>query len=45
MPEVWVINARHMRNLPGRKTDVADAMSSAICATGFSRKRASSTAR
>jgi len=24
--EVWVINARHMRNLPGRKTDVADAV-------------------
>ncbi len=24
--EVWVINARHMRNLPGRKTDVADAI-------------------
>jgi len=22
---VWVINARHMRNVPGRKTDVADA--------------------
>jgi transposase len=26
VPEVWVINARHMRNLPGRKTDVADAV-------------------
>ncbi|PLS76697.1 MAG: hypothetical protein CYG61_00960 [Actinobacteria bacterium] len=25
MEEVWVINARHMRNVPGRKTDVADA--------------------
>ncbi len=25
VPEVWVINARHMRNVPGRKTDVADA--------------------
>ncbi len=23
--EVWVINARHMRNVPGRKSDVADA--------------------
>lgn len=23
---VWVINARHMRNVPGRKTDVADAI-------------------
>jgi len=23
---VWVINARHMRNVPGRETDVADAM-------------------
>ncbi len=23
--EVWVINARHMKNVPGRKTDVADA--------------------
>lgn len=23
--EVWLLNARHMRNLPGRKTDVADA--------------------
>ncbi|MDP9333740.1 MAG: transposase, partial [Actinomycetota bacterium] len=23
--EVWVINARHMRNVPGRKTDVNDA--------------------
>ena len=23
--DVWVINARHMRNVPGRKTDVADA--------------------
>ena len=26
VPEVWVINARHMRNVPGRKTDVADAI-------------------
>lgn len=26
IPEVWVINARHMRNVPGRKTDVADAI-------------------
>ncbi len=25
VPELWVINARHMRNVPGRKTDVADA--------------------
>jgi transposase len=25
LDEVWVINARHMRNVPGRKTDVADA--------------------
>lgn len=24
--QVWVINARHMRNVPGRKTDVADAV-------------------
>jgi transposase len=24
--EVWVINARHMRNVPGHKTDVADAV-------------------
>jgi len=23
--EVWLLNARHMRNLPGRKTDTADA--------------------
>ena len=23
--DVWVINAQHMRNVPGRKTDVADA--------------------
>ncbi len=23
--EIWVINARHMRNVPGRKTDVGDA--------------------
>ena len=23
--QIWVINARHMRNVPGRKTDVADA--------------------
>lgn len=23
---VWVINARHMRNVPGRKTDVNDAI-------------------
>jgi transposase len=23
--ETWLLNARHMRNLPGRKTDVADA--------------------
>lgn len=23
--ECWVLNARHMRNVPGRKTDVADA--------------------
>jgi len=23
--ECWVVNAAHMRNLPGRKTDVADA--------------------
>ena len=26
VPEVWVINARHMRNVPGRKTDLADAV-------------------
>jgi transposase len=26
LPEVWVVNARHMRNLPGRKSDVADAI-------------------
>jgi len=26
VPEVWVINARHMRNVPGRKTDVADSI-------------------
>jgi len=26
VPEVWVVNARHMRNVPGRKTDVADAV-------------------
>ena len=26
VPEVWVINVRHMRNVPGRKTDVADAI-------------------
>ena len=26
VPDVWVINARHMRNVPGRKTDVADAV-------------------
>ena len=26
IPQVWVINARHMRNVPGRKTDVADAV-------------------
>jgi hypothetical protein len=23
--EVWLLNARHMRNIPGRKTDVSDA--------------------
>src|ERR1035438_9320945 len=23
--ECWLLNARHMRNVPGRKTDVADA--------------------
>ena len=23
--QVWLLNARHMRNIPGRKTDVADA--------------------
>ena len=23
---VWVINAEHLRNVPGRKTDVADSM-------------------
>ena len=23
--ECWVLNARHMRNVPGRKTDIADA--------------------
>ena len=28
--QVWVINARHMRNVPGRKTDVADACLSLI---------------
>jgi transposase len=27
---VWVINARHMRNVPGRKTDVADAQWGAV---------------
>jgi transposase len=26
VPEVWVINARHMRSVPGRKTDLADAV-------------------
>lgn len=26
VPEVWVINARHMRNVPSRKTDVNDAI-------------------
>ncbi len=26
VPEVWVINARHMRNVPGRKTDINDAI-------------------
>jgi len=26
VPEVWVINTRHMRNVPSRKTDVADAI-------------------
>lgn len=25
VPELWVISARHMRNVPGRKTDIADA--------------------
>lgn len=25
MERIWVVNARHMRNLPGRKTDVKDA--------------------
>jgi transposase len=24
--ECWVLNARHMRNVPGRKTDIADAV-------------------
>jgi len=24
--QCWVVNARHMRNVPGRKTDVADAV-------------------
>jgi transposase len=24
--ECWVVNAQHMRNVPGRKTDVADAL-------------------
>jgi len=24
--ECWLLNARHLRNVPGRKTDVADAM-------------------
>ena len=23
--ECWLLNARHMRNVPGRKTDMADA--------------------
>jgi len=27
--ECWVVNAQHMRNVPGRKTDVADAVWSA----------------
>lgn len=26
IPEVWVINAQHMKNVPGRKTDVADSV-------------------
>ena len=25
MEQLWVVNANHMRNLPGRKSDVADA--------------------
>lgn len=24
VPEVWLLNAEHLRNVPGRKTDVAD---------------------
>jgi transposase len=24
--QVWLLNARHMRKIPGRKTDVADAI-------------------
>lgn len=26
VPEVWLLNAEHLRNVPGRKTDVADSV-------------------
>lgn len=26
IPEVWVLNAQHLKNVPGRKTDVADSV-------------------
>jgi transposase len=25
-PELWLVNARHVKNVPGRKTDIADAV-------------------
>ena len=43
---VWVINARHMRNVPGRKTDVADAQWGAqLLEHGLVRRRSCRTAR
>ncbi len=42
VPEVWVINARHMRNLPGGKTDVADAIWGRRCSSTAWSGRASS---
>jgi transposase len=38
IPQVWLLNAEHLHNVPGRKTDVADSAWTLNCSsTGWSR--------
>ena len=46
VPEVWVINARHMCSVPGRKTNVADAQwGASLLEHGLVRPRSASRLR